>query len=109
MIDKQIAVTLTNGTTLYSDLQTNSDGSPLRCRVTGKCKTWKTRPDDFRLPVKHGLYDSFYIINDGFAEHWHLDEDEAKKRLGQYCVKSSTAFDLTSGRFYRLNTIHHAE
>jgi hypothetical protein len=82
MITKEVAVNLANGTVLYSDLKTNRDGTPVRCRVMGKCKTWKTRPDDFRLPVKYGLYDSFYIINDSYAEHWHLDEDEAKKRLG---------------------------
>ena len=39
----------------------NADGTPARCRVTGKCRTWKTRPDQFVLPVKHGLYQSFYI------------------------------------------------
>lgn len=25
-------------------------------RVSGKCQTWKTRPTEFRLPIKHGLY-----------------------------------------------------
>ena len=39
----------------------NADGTPARCRVNGKCKTWKTRPDDFRLPVKYGLKQCFYI------------------------------------------------
>lgn len=39
----------------------NADGSRVRCRASGACKTWKTRPDEFRLPVKHGLRDSFYI------------------------------------------------
>ena len=24
-------------------------------KVTGQLKTWKTRPDDFRLPIKHGM------------------------------------------------------
>lgn len=27
-----------------------------RVRVSGRCQTWKTRPEDFRLPFKHGLY-----------------------------------------------------
>jgi len=39
----------------------NSDGSPLRCRRSGKTKLWVTRPLEFRIPVKYGLYDSFYI------------------------------------------------
>lgn len=42
-----------------------ADGKPIRCRVSGACKTWKTRPNDFKLPVKHGLKHSFYIINYG--------------------------------------------
>ena len=39
----------------------NADGTPLRCRANGKCQVWKTRPQDFKLPVKHGLKDYFYI------------------------------------------------
>ena len=46
----------------------NADGSPARCRSNGKCKTWKTRPAEFRLPVKHGLYDYFYIDQDNAGE-----------------------------------------
>lgn len=41
----------------------NKDGTPLRCRQTGQVKTWKTRPEDFKIPVKHGLKTSFYIDN----------------------------------------------
>jgi hypothetical protein len=49
----------------------NADGTPCRCRVNGACKTWKTRPDDFRLPVKHGLRDCFYITPEN-AHEWNL-------------------------------------
>jgi hypothetical protein len=42
----------------------NKDGTPIRCRANGKCKTWKTRPNDFSLPVKHGLYEYGYITQD---------------------------------------------
>lgn len=28
----------------------------VRWKVNGACKTWKSRPDDFSLPVKHGMY-----------------------------------------------------
>ena len=49
---------------------TNADGSPARCRVNGACKVWKTRPNEFRLPVKHGLKDCFYITEDNAAE-WY--------------------------------------
>ncbi len=30
----------------------------------GKTQTWKTRPDAFKIPVKHGLYSYGYITQD---------------------------------------------
>lgn len=48
----------------------NADGTPARCRAMGECKTWKTRPDEFKLPVKHGMYQSFYIT-DTNAHEWN--------------------------------------
>lgn len=48
-----------------------SDGEPARCRVNGKCKTWK-RNDNFKLPVKHGLYKCFYITQDNAFE-WSVE------------------------------------
>lgn len=42
-------------------LQRNTDGSPVRCRKSGKMKKWKTSTDQFRQPVKYGLKTSFYI------------------------------------------------
>ena len=39
----------------------NKDKTQLRARRNGKTKTWKTRPNDFRIPVKYGLRDCFYI------------------------------------------------
>ncbi len=52
----------------------NADGTPARCRANGACKVWKTRPDDFRLPVVHGLRDYFYIDNDN-AGDWITSEE----------------------------------
>ena len=48
----------------------NADGTPLRARAHGKCQTWKTRPEEFKLPVKYGLRDCFYITQDN-AEQWN--------------------------------------
>ncbi len=42
-----------------------------RCRVSGKCQTWKTRPTHFRLPVKHGLYQSLAVTQDN-GHNFHL-------------------------------------
>ncbi len=61
-VDKQIAVNsrhrqeFTHKTAKYSNGKSN-----IRCRVNGKCKTWKTRPNEFQLPVKYGMYECFYI------------------------------------------------
>lgn len=67
MITKQIAMVARN---FEHKTVKNKDGSPLRCRAMGKCKVWKTRPNDFKLPVKYGMYDSFYITNDN-ANEWN--------------------------------------
>jgi len=47
------------------------DKNPVRCRANGKCKTWVTRPGEFRLPVKYGLYQCFYITEKNASE-WNL-------------------------------------
>ena len=68
MITKEIALSLEYRATLHHVREKNSDGSPVRCRVNGKCKTWVTRPNDFQLPVKHGLRDCFYLTPRNAAE-----------------------------------------
>lgn len=42
-----------------------------RVRPSGKCQVWKTRPSEFKLPVKFGLYESAYITHRD-ASNWHL-------------------------------------
>ena len=49
----------------------DSRGNPIKCRATGKCKTWKTRSEEFKLPVKYGLYQSFYITPEN-AHEWNV-------------------------------------
>jgi hypothetical protein len=69
MITKEQAMALKYRTELYHRKLTRADGEPVRCRVNGKCQTWKTRPNDFRLPVKYGLKQCFYITPDN-AKDW---------------------------------------
>jgi len=38
--------------------------NPINWRANGKLKTWKTRPEDFKLPIKHGLRDFGYITEE---------------------------------------------
>jgi hypothetical protein len=59
--------------TFYHVSLKNSDGTALRCRANGRCQTWKTRPDDFRLPVKYGLRECFYITPQN-AKDWQTAE-----------------------------------
>jgi len=49
---------LGHGTTLYHLRNRNADGTAQRWRVSGKPQTWKTRPGDVRVPIKHGMYDN---------------------------------------------------
>lgn len=63
--------------TFYHVTLRNADGTAVRCRANGACKTWKTRPDDFRLPVKYGLKQCFYITPSN-AKDW-LTTDPTEK------------------------------
>lgn len=43
-------------------------------RRNGRTQTWKTRPNEFRIPVKFGLYDYSYIT-EREARSFHTTED----------------------------------
>lgn len=49
----------------------NRDGTRLRARSNGMLTTWKTRPNEFKLPCKHGLKDCFYITEFN-AHEWEI-------------------------------------
>lgn len=34
-----------------------------RWKVNGKVKTWKTRPEEIKVPLKHGLYSFGYLTH----------------------------------------------
>jgi hypothetical protein len=79
MITKELAMSLKPGTELWHNTETNADGTPKRARVNGKCHTLKRTPEFWRLPMKHGLRDTFDI---GWGsrntrvgpQHWSLPE-----------------------------------
>lgn len=74
MITKAIAINCQHSQTFHHVSEKNADGTPTRCRVNGQCKIWKTRPEDFRLPVKHGLKLCFYITPAN-ADEWVTDAE----------------------------------
>jgi hypothetical protein len=44
-------------------------------RRNGRTKTWKTRPDEFHLPVKYGFRGTGSYITHINAADWHVDAD----------------------------------
>ena len=73
----------------------NADGSAVRCRANGACKTWKTRPDDYRLPVKYGLRQCFYLTPSN-AHEW-LVYDPTDKAHIDLCGKLGLSPDAPRG------------
>jgi len=73
MIIKAMAVAASRGTVFHHVARKNRDGSPARCRVMGRCKVWVRQPDRFKLPVKYGMYDAFYI-DETNAGNWCATE-----------------------------------
>ena len=63
MISLKQAKKLRLGQVLYHTTNRNSDGSPERWRVNGQVKTWKTRPNEVRIPIKYGLYSCDYLTH----------------------------------------------
>jgi hypothetical protein len=43
----------------------------VRVRTNGKCQTWKSRPNSFRLPVVYGLK-TYHAVNEENASKFHL-------------------------------------
>lgn len=76
MITYEQAIALRSGQTLYHVTEKNADGkTAMRVRVTGKVHTWKTRPGEFKVPVKHGLRTSGYITPAN-AANWSTTEEK---------------------------------
>lgn len=86
MITKAVAVQLGSvwgSVTLYHVTVTYSRSeAPYQCRVNGRCQTWKTRPGEWRLPVKHGLKACFDITPRNAAE-WMTAEQLGDERCVQ--------------------------
>jgi hypothetical protein len=57
---------------------TNSSGGCQIWRRNGKTKVWKTRPSEFRIPIKWGLYRYGYIF-EATAHEFHVEDDCPKK------------------------------
>lgn len=111
MITREIALSLGHGTTLYHRTLTNRDGSAVRARVNGRCQVWKRRPTEFRLPMKHGLRDCFYLEPSNAAD-WLTDDpsttrDELRSIVARfiderYCRISAAVLPSKRGPLFTL-------
>jgi hypothetical protein len=78
MITKQQVATLQLGTILYYVRAVNADKRPVRAKINGRPQFWKRSPERFRLPMKHGIRDTFQLTNANACD-WCLTESEALK------------------------------
>lgn len=76
-MNRQDAIEANYRDIFYHKTGRNADGSAVRVRVSGKCKTWKTRPTEFRLPVKYGLYGHHAITHENCGDWLTFDPTEA--------------------------------
>ena len=65
------AKSLKSGDMLHHVSFKNADDTPVRARVNGQVKTWKTMPDRVKVPFKHGLYTYGYVTEDNLRD-WVL-------------------------------------
>ena len=71
MITKQEAMDLDIGQVIYHGKNRDSKNYPQKWRVNGKTQTWKTRPNDFKVPLKHGMYDWWYLQPSNVEDFHH--------------------------------------
>jgi hypothetical protein len=59
-----------------------SINGPVRWRRNGKTQTWKTRPTEFKIPVKFGFYSYDYITQgDATGDYMHAAEDCPRDKI----------------------------
>lgn len=67
-ITKDNAMTANN---FYHRTKLDSRKKPLSIRRNGKTQVWKTRPNEFRVPCKYGLYE-YYNLTQYNAHEWYI-------------------------------------
>jgi hypothetical protein len=68
-------------------------------RRNGATQTWKTRPDDFRIPVKYGHRDTSQLT-EADAHRFHLAEDCPSRSFTMTCVSVRCAVNPATGSVY---------
>lgn len=85
-LTKELIPSLPSGTTLYHCSIDNADKTPVRARINGKMQERK-RTGVWKLPMKHGFRDCFYIdpVN---VDEWFTIEDEARLFRRGYLIQA---------------------
>lgn len=74
------AQTADDASVFYHRTQTyKRSNTPIQVRRMGRTKRWVTRPTEFRIPVKYGMYDSFYIDHTN-AHEWSLSPHPSEEK-----------------------------
>lgn len=73
---------------------------PQGFRISSKVKTWKTRPDEFRVSIKFGLYNT-YTLDDTNGHLYDTDELEA---LNAFLLQKSLVED--AGLWFHADTLN---
>lgn len=72
-ITKETLATLPYGTVLHYAPACGPKRQE-RWRTNGQLKTWKTRPEEFRQPIKHGLR-AYSYVDETNVDYFHLEEE----------------------------------
>ena len=75
MVTKQELIQLSSGYELHHRYDKNADGSPERWRINGVVKLWKTRPNEFKCPIKRGLKQYGYFTHNEIHHYCLTAED----------------------------------
>lgn len=73
----------------------------MNCRVTGRTQVWKTRPTEFRVPVKYGTRESGSIRAYNNA-NWHLASECAEHYMRTQCERCTWRSWLPGPRHYEM-------
>lgn len=101
------------GQVFYHVAARNRNGSALRARVNGKCKTWKRRPQDWSLPMKYGLKQCFYITHSNCHEWTSVDLDMPRMIHREACracgLKEDTPWQIVYDKLIDMGRTEPAE
>jgi hypothetical protein len=52
----------------YHKVDKNANGTPQQWRRNGATKLWKRKPNEFKIPVKRGMYQYEYITHENIDQ-----------------------------------------